>query len=480
MQTISPRIKLLSEDHIQKIHQDSIHILAETGIRVDSIRAKKVFEKALGQDSESDIIKLPGDLIESAIQSTPQSIDIFNRLGERAFSIGGLQEKGTIYGVGVTNTWYQEVMTDELVPFSGNHVEIAARLAQTLEQYDLISTPGVIQDKDILHGEVMATLEMVSNTTKPLVLLVSDPKQFESSLEMLAHLKGDLSEKPFVIPYVNPITPLVLNEDTSEKIFTTLDLGLPFIYSSYGMSGATAPIGTNATLTMLNAELLAGLVFAQLIKPGTPVILGSLPSVFEMKTMISAYTSQTMLVNLACAEMMFYYRLPHAGTSGSGSGWGPDVLGSGTLWMNHLTSSMGKTGLAPFVGGNFDSQAFSPNLVVYSNEVIRQVRQLSYGFTMDKSALELDDIHAVGPGGNFLMSEQTLQHFLEVNEQHSQIWPGYSLEKWMEEDSPSATDHLRKHTGETLHNLQTPQDHDEIQVLGQKFIANLPGNPPLN
>ena len=226
---------------------------------------------------------------------------------------------------------------------------------------------------------------------------------------------------------------------------------------------------------MLNAELLAGLVFAQLAKEGAPVILGSLPSTFEMKNMISAYTSQTMLLNLACAEMMAHYGIPHCGTSGSGSGWGPDLLASGTLWMNHLTSCLGKVGLAPFVGGNFDSLVFSPTTVIYSDEVIRQARLFSQGFALDEESVALDSVHTVGPGGNFLMAEETLALFRETHEQHSHIWPGYSLDTWKAEGAPKAIDRLREHALEVLANLQPPEDHEEIMEKGEAHLQKVLG-----
>jgi trimethylamine--corrinoid protein Co-methyltransferase len=130
----------------------------------------------------------------------------------------------------------------------------------------------------------------------------------------------------------------------------------------------------------LNAELLAGLVFNQLVKPGTPIILGSLPAFFDMKTMVDFFDPQTMLLNLACAEMMSYYQIPHAGTSGSANGWGPDLIASEALMMNHLTSCLGKVDLAPFVGGSLGSKVLSPAMVVYANQVIEQSRQFAEGF----------------------------------------------------------------------------------------------------
>ncbi len=78
--------------------------------------------------------------------------------------------------------------------------------------------------------------------TKPLVLLISEKQCFDAALDLLEHLHGDLSLKPFVLPYFNPITPLVLNKTTSDNVFSAIEHGLPFIYNNYGMSGATSPI----------------------------------------------------------------------------------------------------------------------------------------------------------------------------------------------------------------------------------------------
>lgn len=470
---IKPDISVLRPEQLEKVHQDSLKVLSHTGVRVDSERVRAIFSQADSCKIEDDILYIQEDLVEWAIRSAPHTVDIYSRTGTPAFSLGKEQSAGTIYGIGVTNSWYQNPLNDSLNPFERHHAAEATALGNTLEQFDLISTPGVIQNDQSSQSEVIACLEMLANTTKPISLLVSSTSQFDTALEMLEQIHGDLSTDPFVIPYFNPITPLVLNEDTTDKMISTIEKGLPFIFSSYGMSGATAPISAEGTLLMLNAELLAGLVLSQLIEEGTPVILGSLPSIFEMQNMFSAFTAQTMIVNLACAEMMAHYEIPHAGTSGSGTGWGSDLLASGTLWMNHLTSSMGKVGLAPFVGGNFDSQAFSPTTVVYANEVIRQVRQFAAGFSLDSSSTTLDDIDTVGPGGSFLTSESTLAQYRDLHEQHSHIWPGYSINQWLSEGSPDGLQILRNQTQTLLANPKIPEDHDEILIRGEKFLQEI-------
>jgi len=274
----------------------------------------------------------------------------------------------------------------------------------------------------------------------------------------------------FSIPYFNPISPLVINRGTVSKMFNAAERGLPFIYSNYGMSGASTPITPASALVLLNAELLAGLALSQLIREGTPIILGSLPAFFDMRGMGSFYEPRSYLMDLACAEMMAFYRLPHCGTSGSGMGWGPDLISAGHQWLNHLISCVGKVGLVPFVGDNLGSKAFSPTVLVYANEVIEQARLFAQGFALDESSIALADIFSVGPGGSFLTSDLTLKLFRRAAFR-SDIFPNLTLEKWQERGAPEAGKLLRQHTQRLLDGLEPPDDHAELMARGEAFIT---------
>ena len=469
MSEVKPAIKVLTRNQIEKIHSYSLEILSKTGIRIDSLRARKLFAQALGVSDTDKVVRIPAELVERALKAAPSAVDIYDRRGNLQFQLGNAQRAQTRFGIGVTNLYYQDPATDEVTAFTRKHMELATRLGSVLSGYDVISTVGIIQDIAPELADFYGTLEMIANTTKPLVILISEKQCFDTSLDLLEHLHGDLSAKPFIIPYFNPITPLVLNEDTADKIFSTIERGLPFIYSNYGMSGATSPITAAGGLALLNAELLAGLVFSQLVNEGTPIILGSLPAGFDMRSMAGLYTPQTMLLNVACAEMMAYYELPHSGTSGSGPGWGPDLSAAGTLWMNHLTSCLGKVGLAPFVGGNFDSLAFSPALVVYSDEIIRQARFFNQGFEISDASVALSEIDSIGPGGNFLISDLTVALCREINF-GSTIWPYLILDEWQTKGHPQADKALRARTRDLLDDLPVPEDHADMIARGESFI----------
>jgi len=266
-----------------------------------------------------------------------------------------------------------------------------------------------------------------------------------------------------------------MNEGTIDKMLLTIERGLPFIYSNYGMAGASTPITPAGALALLNAELLAGLTFSQLVKPGAPIILGSLPAFFDMRGMGSFYDTHSYVVNLACAEMMAHYRLPHCGASGSGMGWGAGLIAGGHQWMNHLSSVMGNVGLAPFAGDNFDSKVFLPALAVYANEVIAQARRLARGFALDDEHLALAEIAEKGPGGDYLTASLTLKNFRSAYFT-SDIWPNLSLEEWQAQNRPDPSALLRRHARDLLSSLKAPPDHASLMDRGEAFIAILEKN----
>ncbi|MDM8540884.1 trimethylamine methyltransferase family protein [Desulfococcaceae bacterium HSG9] len=471
MLNVKPKIRALTHEQIKKIHNDALSILEKTGVAVNDQGAGCLFEKAVGKPYKDNRIRIPKELVQWAIDSAPSEIKIYDRLGNPCFELNGNGTGDTVFGIGVTNLHYQDPFTNTIQPFFRHHIAKATGLGHTLDNFDFISTPGVIHDLPPETADIYNVLEMTANTSKPLVLLISEWNSFNPSLDLCEHLYGDLATHPFLIPYLNPITPLVLNSETTMKMDAAIKRGLPLIFSNYGMSGASCPITPAGTLVLLTAELLAGLVYSQLVKIGAPIILGSLPAAFDMQHASNFYSPDTLLLNLACAEMMTFYKIPHCGTSGSGNGWNADLLASTTQCINHFTSCLGNTGMVPFVGGSFNSLVFSPELIVYADDVIHQSKIFASGFSLDDESVGFSDISDIGPGGNFLLSDLTMENF-KKSRFSSTIWPYLTLEKWMAQGEPKADKILKDRTCELLNNPTIPEDHDEIISKGESFLTS--------
>lgn len=236
----------------------------------------------------------------------------------------------------------------------------------------------------------------------------------------------------------------------------------------------TTPISCAGALAFLNAELLAGLALGQLLKPGAPMILGSLPMFFDMKTMVDFYDPQTHLINLACAEMMARYRIPHAGTSGSGDGWGPDLLAAGTIWTNQITSVLGSVGLCPFVGSCLNSKAFSPALTVYADEAIGQARLFARGFDVDERQLgAAEAVEQMATEKHFLMSPTTLERYRHAY--FDSLFPHVGLEKWEEMGHPRTEAIVRERARDLMESAPAPEDHADVLARGEAILERLVG-----
>jgi len=472
---VKPQLRLLSEEHIRFIHDRTLTILGRVGVRVDSPRALEVLlatdgvTKAPDSDDEGRRVVFHPAAVERALETAPKVVPVYDRRGQPAFRVG---EDRTRFGVGATNLFFQDPITEELSRFTREHQAVAARLAHALPNYDMVCTVGVVQDYPSNSADLYSTLELLANTTKPLLLLVSNEDLLEPALDLAEKLHPDLQDKPFLIPYLNPVTPLVMNRGTAEKLMITVERGLPVIYSNLGMAGMSTPITAAGMLALLNAELMAGLVLAQATRPGAQVILGSLPSFFDMRTLQDFFDPHSFLVNQACAEMMAHYGIPHAGTSGCGIGWGADLAAAGDLWMNHLLSVIGRAGIAPFVSGTLGSKAFSPVLTVYSDDVIGQVVRLSEGFPIGDPEMDLDWIVEQGPGGSFLTSPLTMESYRGAYYE-SRLSPRIGLEEWQERGRPRHEDLLREHTRELMEGPTLLDDHHDLVGRGEAFIKAL-------
>ena len=461
-----PHLTLLSDEQKAQVHQYALRILQRTGVRVDSPGVLRFLEGKLGARAEADVLRLPPEVVEEAIRSAPKVIPVYDRRGNPVFRLGDDRLR---FGIGVTALFYQEPLTDDLTPFTRRHMQDMVRLGSALPHYDVISTVGIVQDVPVAQTDLYASLEMIANTTKALVLLVSDETQFPAVLDMFETLHGDLAARPFVLPYFNPVSPLVVNEGTADKLKVAVERGLPVIYSNYSMAGASTPLTPAGTLALLLAELLAGLTISQLIRPGAPISLGMLPVYFDMKTMMNFYDPQSVLINLACAEMMAHYGLPHTGTSGSGTGWGMDLIAADTYWLNALSFSLTKGGLAPFIGDTLGSKAISPLTIVHVHEIIDQARRFADGFQLDDAHAVLDEIDAIGPGGHFLTAPSTLERY-KTGYYTSPLYPHWSMETWLLEQQPAAQQLLRERTVALLRESPAPDDHDELLARGLAFI----------
>jgi len=197
--------------------------------------------------------------------------------------------------------------------------------------------------------------------------------------------------------------------------------------------GGTGPITPAAVQVQNNADILAGLVMHQLVRPGAPFIYGSMPTVFDMRTTIGAYGAPEFHMNIAAASNIAkWYGLPFYGTGAITDARNIDPQCMAELEMTLFSSMMSDATFVHDVGLLDHCRNISPMAIYFANEIIEQLKHYACGIEVNDKTMMLDVIDQVGPGGHYLEEMSTLKNFKKfwypkvftrymVNPQESQV-----------------------------------------------------------
>ena len=254
---------------------------------------------------------------------------------------------------------------------------------------------------------------------------------------------------PTLLLYSEPTTPLQHSRTALEKLLLMAEAGLPVVHSPAPMMGGTAPVTLAGGLALGTAEALSGLLIHQLKRRGAPFLFGSGLHHLDMKTSISVYGApEFQLARLAVADLGRFYGLPTWGYAGHSDSCLFDEQAAVDAGFSTLVALQTGTNLIHDVGYLEAGLTNSPEMMVFTCEMIRMLRRFQQGIELDSGSLALEVIQAVGPGGNYLAAEHTLEHFREYWQ--PELFSRQRLAAWREEGSRSMGRRVREKTVELM------------------------------
>jgi trimethylamine--corrinoid protein Co-methyltransferase len=222
-------------------------------------------------------------------------------------------------------------------------------------------------------------------------------------------------QKPFLIHYAEPITPLQHVTESMQKLLFCAEKRIPCAYVSAPIMGATSPVTIAGTVALHNAEFLSGLVISQLKRKGTPILYGGGGTPMDMKTSVNIYGGpEAFLVHVANKEMATYYGLPDFNTGGCSDAKVLDPQAGAEASLSLMQAGMAGSSMVHDVGYLESGLTASCEMIVLSDELIDMIKYILKGVTVDAESLATEVINKVGPGGNYLQEEHTMQHFRNV------------------------------------------------------------------
>jgi trimethylamine--corrinoid protein Co-methyltransferase len=307
-----PKLELLEKAFVERIVDEGLTLLESPGVLVENPEALRLLgEGGAAIDPASQRARIGRGLVERCLASTPSSVTLYDRRGEKAFVIGG-DEVHFDPGSAAVNLFDHATQTERKA--STADVVDFIKLVETLGHFHFQSTGLVPSDVPAGASDAFRLYLGLVLSEKPFITGTFRVEGFRAMKDLLAAVRGGeeaLRRKPLAVFDACPSPPLMWSHLTAQSLMDAARAGIPSELISVGMTGATSPVTLAGTLVQHVAENLAGLVICQLAGPGAPVIFGGSPSSFDMRkgtTPLGAM--EGMMIDAGAAQIAKFLKLP--------------------------------------------------------------------------------------------------------------------------------------------------------------------------
>ena len=466
----APFYRGLTDEQCRLIHYASLEILERTGVLLYYQPAIDLLKKA-GCIVEENRVRIPAHLLEWALRTAPSRIMIYDRSGVPVMPLG---DRISTFGTGSDCLNILDRGTGERRKALLQDVVDGIRVADALPHIDFIMSMFLPSDvpvaADLRQMEVMLTY-----SAKPICFVTYEWEGTAEIIEMLEVVVGGAEQlriNPTAILYLNPTTAFKHNEEALRKLIYAAEKRLPVVYLPDVQRGFTCPITYAGAMACANAGQLVGLLLAQLVNQGAPIILNAaVPSTIDMKTMVLPYAEPAG--KAFALEMNFYYNLPAFSTAGCSDSQLLDeqAIMEATLSLFYATLRGGN--MIHDLGYMESGLTGSLELVVICDEIVSWIKASMKGLEINEETLALDLIHEHALSGDFLGSEHTLRHVREGWQ--PRLVDRHNYEKWMASGGMSMRERARAKIDEILgpepRHILPPDVERRIRTITERVVA---------
>jgi len=408
------RYDLLDQKEIEKTHHTAIKILKTIGIKVEGEQALNIYQSAGAGVDKEQIVKFPPAMIEAAIEKCRPRFSLYHRNTHEEMVVGDGNTRHAASGwtsliLDWKNGQYRDAVLADLVE--------SVKLCGALDQVGWFMSPLICSDIDASEMELYQFKVGVEHSNKPMLLSASDKKTVEKIAHLGAILAGgkkQLETRPSFAIDIGISSPLLLPEEVGDTLIACAELGIPMAVYTSSMAGATSPVTLSGTLAGNHAEKLAAIVLAKLVNPEINIVYTGYSKTFDMQyAAICAANPEYGLLQAAGVQLGRHINLPTC--SGMLNADSPQ------LDMQAGIEKMGCTFLPLLSGADLSTgmgllsklMVHSLEALVIDAECVGYFNRLLKGIDVGDDKEIIDAYQEVGPGGEFLTTEHTLNFFKE-------------------------------------------------------------------
>jgi trimethylamine---corrinoid protein Co-methyltransferase len=442
--------RILSEDDCAAIVEAACKILESVGCEIRNEKAISLL-KNHGCVVEGNIVHIPEALTRQSIGSAPRQVLLYDREGNVAMKLDASSQE-TFYGAGTSAVYRYDLETGERRPVVKHDIYDAIVIQDRLENIDLTCGLGYISDCDQKLAGVWEARLALEATTKPFTMNCMDRWTIEAEVDLFAAASGGREQflsHPSVLCACFPMSPMVHPDDALDNLIYLSELGLPINYIGTPAMGSTGPITMAGSMALSLADSLVGLVVSQIVNPGTPFVGTCFVDHMDLRTSGNAMTSPEFeRVSAATGDLFRYIGIPSVAHMSCSDAVTFDQQAAFDIAAGVFLGEMSRVNINFFMGYLEGGMSSSLESLVYGNEVISYVRHANQPIEVDEDTLALETIGEVGPGGNFLSEEHTVDHM--GGAWIPKLFYRGSIVNWIEEGQHNLFDRANSYAKELL------------------------------
>jgi trimethylamine--corrinoid protein Co-methyltransferase len=453
---VNQRLEILERDLLGRIVAEALALLQIPGVRVHARVAQELLA-AHGAPVADGVARIPERLVREALASAPRSFCLYDRAGQPAVEYGGDRVQFDPGSSGV------HILDPETLAHRASRTADLVRLVQVAEAlpaYAAQSTALVCSDVPNEIGDSYRLFLVLWYSDKPVVTGAFSAATTQTMIDLLAAESGgpaELRARPRAIFDVCPSPPLNWTEFAAENLVQLARAGVPAEIVSVPLAGATAPVTLAGAVVQHAAECLTGVVIHQLARPGSPVVWGGAPAIFDMRSGNAPMGAvETIMLEAACSQVGRSLGLPTHGY----------LCGSDAKRVDAQAGL--ETGLAALVGvlaginmisgaGMLDFLAcHSIEKLVLDAEAIEMAQRFGRGIAARGPSLAIEAFMGAGLSGEFLKLKETRALFRQEQYLPSPVIDRSSLRAWEEAGGRDSFQRARRRVTELLGQYRRP------------------------
>lgn len=408
----SPRYDRLTRADSARLHEAALAILERTGVRLHDAEAVERLHGAGARVGDNGRVHVPGHLVDWALSVAPRSVTLHDRAGQPALFLEG---DNVYFGPGSDCLNVLDHRTGVRRPALLADMREGITLVDALPNMAFAMSMFLPSDVDPVMADRRQMAVMLEHTTKPLVVVTYDVDAMLDAIAMAEAVAGGadaLRERPNLALYVNVTRGLVQNDDSLRKLLLLAERGLPAIWVPVTSGGTTGPVTTAGNMALNQAGVLVGIVLAQLVRQGTPVIVpGFGGDALDLRTMVDPYAEPDH--RGVAPALAHHYGLPMFSLAGGSDAKVVDQQAAAEASLTMLVDALAGGHLVHDSGYLESGLTGSLAQLAICDEIAAWIHAAIAPVTIDDETLALDLIDELGPDGSFLEADHTLAHYRE-------------------------------------------------------------------